>query len=88
MDKGEKKVQSANLHRVRERLSAPIRSFAKGRVGRTFRMAELVEFCQRHAPGTAPDSPSRILRLLRGEGVVTYSVVNRRASEYLITEAS
>jgi hypothetical protein len=88
MDTETKKVQSANLHRVRENLFAPVVEFCKTRVGASFHMKDLVAFCERHVPGTAPDSPSRILRLLRGEGKLSYTVVNRRRSEYLVTECN
>lgn len=82
------KVQSANLHRVRENLFEPVTEFCKTRLGREFRMRDLVSYCEQHVPGTAPDSPSRILRLLRGARKLNYTVVNRRRSEYLVTECS
>jgi hypothetical protein len=74
-------AQDENLERVTERIAAPVLEFCGLR--RQFHMIELAEFVQARV-GVAPDSPGRILRMLRQAGKVSYRVIDRRNSEYLV----
>jgi hypothetical protein len=78
--------QGDNLERVQERLVAAVLEFC--RPGRQFHMAELNDYCGERVGNLAPDSPGRILRLLRQAGKVKYRVIDRRNSEYLIEAKS
>jgi hypothetical protein len=74
--------QAVQLARVRSRIAALVLAFCTP--GRTFRMEELTRHVLAGEPGTAPDSPSRILRALKLEGLVRYRVLNRRGSLYRV----
>ena len=74
-------AQDENLERVGERIAAAVLEFCDLRP--RFHMVELGEFVQARV-GVAPDSPGRILRLLRQAGKIRYRVIDRRNSEYLI----
>ena len=77
--------QDKHLARVRSRIASAILAFLELRgVGATFHMQELTDYVA-DAAQTAPDSPGRILRALRREGLCDYKVENRRASLYRIT---
>ena len=52
-----------------------------------FHMEELLRFVKEREPSVAPDSPGRILRQLRQQGVVNYEAVNRRDSLYALRAA-
>jgi hypothetical protein len=79
-------AQDANLERCSERIAAAVLEFC--RPGRQFQMAELNEYCGERVGNLAPDSPGRILRLLRQAKKVKYRVIDRRNSEYLIEAKS
>lgn len=74
-------AQVDNLERVTESIAAAVLEFCGLR--RQFHMIELAEFVQARV-GVAPESPGRILRLLRQAGKIKYRVIDRRNSEYLI----
>lgn len=79
-------VQAQELARVEGRLGEFILGWCKARLDGgepRFHLAELAEDVECQVEG-APDSPSRILRLLRQRGQVAYRVVSRRASLYEI----
>jgi hypothetical protein len=78
-------AQDANLERCSEKIAAAVLEFCGLR--RQFHMIELAEFVQARV-GVAPDSPGRILRMLRQAGKVKYRVIDRRNSEYLIEAKS
>lgn len=74
-----------NLNRCRAKLAGAIVAFCRGRLAedrRDFHAEELLTWCRSQVNGLAPDSPSRILRLLRREGRLTYVVLSRRDSLY------
>lgn len=76
--------QTAELSRVSTNIRGHIIAFTKERLqwGQPkFRMPELHDYIRRNAR-VAPASPDRVLRQLRKQGVVSYQVVNRAASEY------
>lgn len=77
--------QDANLRRVSDNIGDFIWRFCKARVGRLFHAADLVAHVIAFLPMTAPDSPSRILRLLRRQQRVDYVVVDRARSLYRVT---
>jgi hypothetical protein len=77
--------QREELDRVATRLNGAILAFCAERIGRQFHADDL----RRHVRTQlgemiAPDSASRILRLLRQKKRVNYVVVNRRASLYQV----
>ena len=77
-------TQRAHLARVLNGIGATVMDFARGRgAGAQFHADELRAFIAARHP-TAPGSADRILRDLRQRGVLSYSVVNRRASLYRI----
>ena len=75
--------QRQNLARVNGKLSGRILAFC--RLRREFHMEDLRDYLREHACDFAPDSPSRILRQLRLEGAVDYTITNRRQSAYRVT---
>ena len=77
-------LQQKHLERVSQCIASAILSFWQHRgYGREFTMGELQTFVNSRVK-CSPDSPSRILRALRLEGRVNYSVVNRAKSLYKI----
>ena len=56
--------------------------FARLYAGHAFHAEELRRCVLIYEPEIAPDSPGRILRLLRQEGKLNYVVINRRNSLY------
>jgi hypothetical protein len=79
-------AQSDNLGRVSTKLGTSILEFCRQRFAgeSLFRMSELTSCISAHQP-VAPDSPGRILRYLRSQGLVSYVVVNRAQSLYRLT---
>jgi hypothetical protein len=77
---GEQKIE---LERVYDRIAPLIEEFRNTRGSQgTFHVEELRSFVLDKIPGIAPDSPGRILRAMRLEGLLDYVVLNRRASLY------
>jgi len=77
-------IQQEHLTRVSDRISASILVFwRKLGYGREFTMMELQTFVNERVK-CSPDSPSRILRAMRLEGTVNYSVIDRAKSRYRI----
>ncbi len=77
--------QQENLDRVQSKIEGSILRFASEVVRSrepTFHMADLLARVREDVPETAPDSPSRILRLLRQAKKLDYEVINRRDSHY------
>lgn len=72
------------LGRVRDKIAPTVIRFCRKRIGRTFIASELLAYVRVLHPEVAPDSPSRILRLLREAGTVSYALVSRRDSKYLV----
>ena len=68
--------------RVYSRIAPLILSFARAHAGQSFHAEDLRQYVLALDPGIAPDSPGRILRLLRQEGKLYYVVIDRRASLY------
>lgn len=77
---------SAQLLRVSDNIAEPIKSYFRflGE-GQSFHMTDLLEHVRTEVPFVAPDSPGRIMRDLRTKGVLGYTLINRRASEYMIS---
>lgn len=80
--------QAENLARVSERLNGAVLDFCRrvlARNDRTFHIEELRAFVVDLKLGAiAPDSPGRIMRLLKQKKRIDYVVVNRRQSSYLL----
>lgn len=68
--------------RVYSRIAPLILTFARINAGRAFHAEDLRQYVLFFDPGVAPDSPGRILRLLRQEGKLDYVVIDRRGSLY------
>jgi hypothetical protein len=82
----ERDSDDPNIQRVAERVSAAVLEFCHP--GRQFHMAELNDYCGERVGNLAPDSPGRILRLLRQDGKIKYHVADRRRSKYIVEEKS
>jgi hypothetical protein len=69
--------------RVYSRIAALILQFRDEDPSATFHVEDLRQYVlERVVEEIAPDSPGRILRLLREEGKLDYVVINRRQSLY------
>lgn len=82
--------QQAKLARVSGNIARIVADFCRGRLdeGRAeFHMEDLTEFVRARST-IAPDSAGRILRDLRRNKVIDYTVVNRAQSLYKVTGVS
>ena len=80
--------QAEHLRRVSDRIAAHVLAFVDARgLGGRFHLTDLVAWVvtEMGNEAVAPDSPSRILRMLRRRGVLRYKVVSRRESLYEVT---
>lgn len=68
--------------RVYSKIAPVIMDYAGLYAGKAFHAEDLRRTVLLYAPEIAPDSPGRILRLLRQEGKLNYVVINRRDSLY------
>jgi len=73
--------------RVYSKIAPIILDFARQNAGRLFHVEDLRVHVLQSAPDIAPDSPGRILRLLRQQGKLNYRVIDRRDSLYLFISA-
>lgn len=72
-----------NLGRVRKKIHGVVLRFFVGRsVPYEFYMKDLTEYVVDHVP-CAPDSPRRILRELKADGVVLVANISRSESKYV-----
>lgn len=69
--------------RVRAKIGGLILTFYRAHIGMAFHAEDLRRYVLALAPEIAPDSPGRILRMLRQEGQLDYVVIDRRDSLYL-----
>ena len=79
--------QQENLDRVSAKIGALVLGFCqRKREGGTFHMEDLVQAVQSAMPENtvAPDSSSRILRILREQNVLDYEVISRKDSFYRV----
>jgi len=75
--------QEKQIKRVRGRIHRAILAFFdRLEVGEQFTMVALTREVASKVPSLAPDSPGRIMRLLRREGKINYKVVSRAQSLY------
>ena len=78
---------NSELERVKTNIGSAIRSFCKTRVQTNplFFMSDLVRYVSGF-PGVsvAPNSPARILQIMRRKGLLNYVVVNRSKSMYKV----
>lgn len=75
--------QPRELARVTSRIGESVLAFCRGRVGQTFRAAELAQHVM-HECGGAPASADRVMRQLKAQGFVDVSVVDRAGSLYRV----
>ena len=83
--------QEENIERVKSRIERPIMLFAAAVMRRrdpTFHMEDLRTWVRRSVTHIAPDSPGRILRLLRQANRLDYKVISRRDSHYKLLRVS
>jgi hypothetical protein len=86
-ERGRASEQRKQVRRVRDSLHEAILAFyGRRRAGDVFSAAELLRVVRQKHPHIAPDSPGRIMRLLRAEGLIGYKVVSRRDSLYRVLE--
>ena len=72
-----------NRDRVRGKLVDLIKSFCQ--VEREFHMSDLNAYIGANFEGyVAPDSPGRIMRMLKQEGFINYELVSRSQSRYKV----
>jgi hypothetical protein len=78
--------QPANLARVGGEIAPIVLDFARQHLGREFVEGYFTEWVTSRRPEGkgAKGSPTRILRDLKGAGLIAYEVVNRAASLYRI----
>lgn len=80
--------QEENLDRVAERIGGLVLAFCAETAAHgdcLFYMEELRNYVYEHVGGAiAPDSPGRILRMLRTRKQIKYNVLSRRDSLYEI----
>lgn len=75
---------TAELRRVSEKIAELVIKFFNNREGGDqFTVNELTKYVMDKEP-VAPDSPARIMRLLRRKGVINYEVVSRSRSLYRV----
>jgi hypothetical protein len=68
--------------RVRATIEPLVMTFYVEHAGQPFHIEELRSYVRSFTVNIAPDSPGRILRVLRQEGKLNYVVLNRRQSLY------
>ncbi len=78
--------QSENLSRVTGRLASSIVEFFGPRLGQRFHVEELLAYVRSQVGEVAPDSPGRVMRLLRREKRINYVVVSRSESLYEVVQ--
>lgn len=82
-------MQQLELARVSASIHRSVLVFCRAFEGKEFLMRDLARYVSDNTKGyTAPDSAGRILRDLRQQGAVSYTVVNRRSSLYRIDGVS
>jgi hypothetical protein len=80
--------QQLELERVSTRIAAALVHFCKRHVGELIRADDLRVFVTRNVGDIAPGSADRVLRDLRQRGVISYTVVSRRHSLYLVNRVT
>lgn len=68
--------------RVYKKIAPLILEYASTRMGRMFHAEDLYQNVLYQNPEIAPESPGRILRLLRRQGRLNYIVIDRGDSTY------
>ncbi len=84
-------IQSTQLKRVSSRSREAVLRFFLTRVYNKrldFRMQDLQKFVVKQVGYVAPDSPSRVMRMLRKGGSLNYEVLNRAGSQYRVLGVS
>lgn len=79
---GERAIQQHHLESVASRIGGAIIEFMRLRDGEEFFADDLRQFVEGQVGRTAPGSADRILRMLRQQNRVAYSVVDRSRSLY------
>lgn len=72
------------LTRVRSNIGDVVLKFAEEHYGREFHDADLVAYVSSRGVKASPSSPTRILRQLKKEGLISYTLVSRAKSLYKI----
>lgn len=74
--------QQMELFRVTERIGQLVLEFFRAhQVGEEFHAEDLRRFVDKHCV-SAPGSADRVMRSLRKQGLINYSVVSRKSSLY------
>lgn len=79
--------QEVQLARVTSKIGQAVLRFCRGRVGQTFRAAELAQHVMAECGG-APASADRVMRQLKAQGFIDVSVVDRAGSLYRVLAAA
>lgn len=75
---------AANLERVHGDIGPAIAQFFQGRVGHEFHGEDLLRYVRALVGHIAPESPARVMRIMRSRGEINYSLVSRRDSLYRV----
>jgi len=71
---------------MRDSISEYVYQYCAANIGETITASKLYTYIVGATGGEfAPDTPARILRKLRDQGVVSYYVPERRKGQYIIT---
>jgi F0F1-type ATP synthase alpha subunit len=76
-------AQREQITRVSGAIASHVRHYLAVHAGEQFHSSDLDAYVRQQVGHIAPGSADRILRLLKRNGEVSYTVVNRRASLYL-----
>ena len=79
--------QARHLARVTGRIGGSVLAFCRGRVGQSFRAADLAAFVMSDCGG-APASADRVLRQLRAQGFLDVQLEDRAGSLYRVVGVS
>lgn len=82
-----RKPVSVELVRARSRIGAAVVDYCRAHLYRAWHASSLRAYVEEQCGPVAPDSPARILRELRRDGVVAYTS-DRSAGMYLVTEVA
>jgi hypothetical protein len=84
-DPGASEHGSRPLQRVARDIAPTVLAFCRLRLFDSFHLDELNKYVAERVGTIAPDSPGRILRMLKRADRVDYQVTNRAQSKYCIT---
>ncbi len=76
--------QQLELKRVKGKIAPHVLAFFREHEGATFTADDLLDYVRRRHGRVAPDSPNRIMRVLKKAGELNYDNVDRAGSRYVV----